>query len=146
MAYVKIIDGTVQIKSALEWAFQLISKGLVGGAVEITIGRHEEKRTPEQNKKGWPMWTDISNHLEWYGKKRSPRFWKEFLSSEMGESEIVPNANNTGFFVFGKSTSEMKVREFSELIELTYAFGSVHQVPWSEPSIAEYQSYKEAQQ
>ena len=145
MAHVKIIDSALQIKPVFEWAFTIINKGLAGGAVEITIGRYEEKRSPEQNKKGWPMWTDISNHLEWYGKKRSPRFWKEFLSSEMGESEIVPNANSNGFFVFGKSTSEMKVREFSELIELTYSFGAAHSVPWSEPSIAEYESCKQAQ-
>lgn len=144
--HIKIIDGTIQIKSILEWAFNLINKGLEGGSVQITIERYEEKRTIAQNKKGWPLWTDISLHLEWYGKKRCPRFWKEFLSSEMGESEIVPNANGNGFFVFGRSTSEMKVREFSELIEITYAFGSLHGVPWSEQALKEYESYSQAQQ
>lgn len=143
--HTKVIDGMVSIKPVLDWAYQLIAKGLAGGAVEIAIRRYEEKRSLPQNKKGWALWTDISNHLEWYGKKRSPRFWKEFLSSELGDSEIVPNANANGFFVFGKSTSEMKVREFSDLIMISYAFGSTHNVPWSEQSLKEYESYREAQ-
>jgi len=144
--HTKVIDGLVSIKPVLDWAYQLITKGLAGGAVEIAIRRHEEDRSIPQNKKGWAIWTDISKHLEWYGKKRSPRFWKEFLSSEMGDAEIVPNANGNGFFVFGKSTSEMKVREFSDLIMISYAFGSSHNVPWSEPALACYAEYKEAQQ
>lgn len=143
--HVKIIDGIVQVKSALEWAFTMINKGLKGGSVQLTIERYEEQRNNEQNKKGWALWTDISKHLEWYGKKRCPRFWKEFLSSEMGESEIVPNMHGNGFFVFGISTSEMKVKEFSDLIHITYAFGSSHNVPWSEQSLREYESYKQAQ-
>jgi len=146
MAHVKVIDGTIQLKSVLEWAFAIINKGLEGGSVQLTVERYEEKRNNEMNKKGWALWTDISKHLEWYGKKRCPRFWKEFLSCEMGESEIVPNMNGNGFFVFGVSTSEMKVREFSQLILITYAFGSSHQVPWSEQSLKEYESYSQAQQ
>ena len=141
----KIIDGTIQVAPFIQNLYAKIMKGLETGAVAVDLYRPEERRSIPQNKKGWALWTDISNHLEWYGKKRSPRFWKEFLSSELGDSEIVPNANGNGFFVFGKSTSEMKVREFSDLIMISYAFGSAHNVPWSEQSLREYELYANMQ-
>ena len=141
----KIIDGTIQVAPFIQSLYAKIMKGLETGAVAVDLYRPEERRSIPQNKKGWALWTDISNHLEWYGKKRSPRFWKEFLSSELGDSEIVPNANGNGFFVFGKSTSEMKVREFSDLIMISYAFGSAHNVPWSEQSLREYELYANMQ-
>ncbi|EME1833560.1 recombination protein NinB [Cronobacter sakazakii] len=39
---------------------------------------------------------------------------------------------NGGFVVLGQSTSKMKVSEFSELLELIYAFGAERGVQWSE--------------
>lgn len=145
MAHRKVIEATVSIQAALQSAYSLILKGLEGGAVYIEVGRHEEGRNGEQNKKGWALWTDISKHVVWYGENLTPEQWKEMLSNEWQAQKIVPGISG-GFCALGVSTSKLKVREFSELIEVSYAFGSSHGVPWSEKALAEYASYKETQQ
>jgi hypothetical protein len=143
--HTKVIDGTIQIKSVLDWVFAMISKGLQGGAVAIDIYRYEELRTVEQNEKQWPMYNDISEQIDWYGQKLTPENWKELLSNEWQAQTIVPGISG-GFCALGVRTSKMKKREMSELIEIIYAFGANKNVVWSEKSIASYQSYKEAQQ
>jgi hypothetical protein len=140
----KLIDGTVQIKSALDWVFQCLNKGLPAGAIRITLEHEEELRTLEQNSKQWPMYHDISEQLDWYGDKLSPEHWKELLSNDWQAQKIVPGISG-GFCALGVRTSKMKKREMSELIELTYAFGASKGVKWSEKSIEQYQSYREAQ-
>jgi len=142
--HVKIIDGTVQLKSLLDWVFQLASKGLVGGAVKVTIERDEEGRTLLQNSKQWPMYTDISQQVEWYGETLTPEHWKDLLSNDWQAQKIVP-AISGGFCALGVRTSKMKKREMAELIELTYAFGGIKGVKWSEKSLEIYESYREAQ-
>lgn len=145
MAHVKVIDGTIQLKSMLDWVFQLASKGLVGGAVRVTIERDEEDRTLLQNSKQWPMYTDISQQVEWYGEMLTPEHWKELLSNDWQAQKIVP-AISGGFCALGVRTSKMKKREMAELIELIYAFGSTKGVKWSEQALECYASYSQAQQ
>ena len=41
-------------------------------------------------------------------------------------------------------TSRMNKKEFSELIEAIYSFGSGEDVRWSEPALAAYELYREA--
>ncbi len=142
--HTKIIDGSVQIKAALDWAYSLILKGLEGGSVAIDIYRHEEVRNLNQNAKMWPMLSDISEQVVWHGEKYSPDDWKDILSSDWSKQTIVPGISG-GFVALGVRTSKMNKREFSELIELMYAFGATKDVRWSEKSLACYESYREAQ-
>jgi len=141
----KLVDGTIQIKSSLDWVYQCLMKGLQAGAIRITLEHEEEQRTIEQNKKQWPMYTDLSNQLEWYGEKLTPEHWKELLSNEWQAQKIVPGISG-GFCALGVRTSKMKKREMSELIEIVYAFGADRGVKWSEPALKEFESYREAQQ
>lgn len=143
--HLKIVDGTVQIKGALDWVYNLLLKGLPGGAVEISIKRAEELRTIEQNSKQWPMYFDLSTQVEWYGQMLTPEHWKELLSNEWQAQKIVPGISG-GFCALGVRTSKMKKREMSELITITYVFGSEKGVKWSEKALECYESYKEAQQ
>lgn len=110
----------------------------------------DEKRTIPQNRKGWPMWTDISEQLTWYGHKLIPEHWKELLSIDWSEHngrvKAVPTISGNGIAYLGVSTSQMKKLEFSELIECTYAFGDSNGVKWSEPALKAYEQYREAQQ
>ena len=142
--YSKIIEGSISIKSALDWAYQLIVKGLAGGAVEITIRRYNEKRTLPQNSKQWPMYTDIASQLEWHGMKLDKDDWKILLTNEWKPQTIVP-AISGGFCVLNSKTSKAEKQEMSDLIEIIYAFGSSHGVKWSESSLRQYESYREAQ-
>jgi len=144
--HTKVIDGMVSIKPVLDWAYQLIAKGLVGGAVEIAIRRYEEKRSLPQNSKQWALYTDIAEQLRWHHNQLSKEDWKILLTNEWKPQTIVPAISGNGFCVLNASTSKASKQEMSELIELVYAFGTQSGVKWSDSSLAVYESYREAQQ
>lgn len=100
-------------------------------------------RTLDQNAKLWPMLTDISQQVTWYGKKYSKDDWKTILTGSYRRSEFVPNVDGSGFVVLGMSTSKMNRKVFSDLIEFIYSFGASQGVKWSEKSEAVYQEYSE---
>lgn len=93
----------------------------------------EPARSLEQNSKLWPMLQDISRQVDWYGKKLTSDEWKDVFSAALGRQKVVPGLDG-GFVVCGQRTSRMGKREFSDLIELMYAFGSQHGVRWSDRS------------
>lgn len=96
----------------------------------MTLG--EATRTLDQNAKLWPMLEDISRQVEWYGVRMNKTEWKDFFTAILKGQRSVPNPEATGFIVIGQRTSNMSKREFSDLIELIYAFGSERNVEWSE--------------
>lgn len=144
--HVKVIDGLVSIKPVLDWAYQLICKGLAGGAVEIAIRRHEETRSTQQNSKSWAMYTDIAEQLRWHHNQLSKEDWKILLTNEWKPQTIVPSISGNGFCVLNASTSKASKQDMSELIEIVYAFGTQSGVKWSESALKAYESYREAQQ
>lgn len=89
-------------------------------------------RTLDQNAKLWACLHDISQQVEWYGKKLTPEDWKHVFSASLKRLDVVPNLDGTGFVALGMSTSRMTKRELSDLIELIQAFGAERGVKWSE--------------
>jgi hypothetical protein len=94
---------------------------LANKAIELTI--KEQTRTLEQNSRMWGMLTDISEQVNWYGKKLSPEDWKHVLTAALCRQNIVPGIDG-GFVVLGKSTRKMTKKEMSELQDLIEAFGA----------------------
>lgn len=93
------------------------------------------KRTTEQNDKMWAMLTDIATQLAWHGMRLSPDDWKlMMLDGLKRELRLVPNINGDGFVNLGRSSSDLSVKEMTDLIELIYAFGARHGVVWSDPN------------
>ena len=84
----------------------------------------EPGRNLEQNARLWASLTDISQQVEWYGKKLTPEDWKHIFTSSLKKLEVVPNLDRTGFIALGLSTSKMSKREVSDLLELIYSFGA----------------------
>lgn len=125
----KVVKDEGEIQFALKWAEQMIRKGLAAGPVQLTLGR--QRRSLDQNAKLWPMLTDISRQVEWYGETLSPEDWKHVLTAGLKKQRAVPGIDG-GFVVLGLSTSRMNKELFSQLIELIYAFGAEHGVEWSE--------------
>jgi hypothetical protein len=82
-----------------------------------------ETRTLEQNDKMWATLTDISKQVDWYGQKLSPEDWKHVLSASLKKQRAVPGIDG-GFVVLGQSTSQMSIKEMSDMIELATAFGA----------------------
>jgi hypothetical protein len=95
----------------------------------------EPTRTLEQNARMWALLTDISEQVEWYGKRLTPEDWKHVFTASLRKLQAVPNLDGSGFVALGLSTSRLSKREFSDLIELISAFGAERGVEWTEPEM-----------
>ena len=101
-------------------AWAAIGKAPQGHVVTIA----EPTRNLEQNALLWAMLHEISEQVDWHGRKLSPEDWKHVFSSSLRRLDVVPNLEGTGFVALGLSTSKMTRREFSDLIELIAAFAA----------------------
>jgi len=69
------------------------------------------------------MLDEISEQIDWYGRKLTPEEWKHVFTAALKKQDVVPGLDG-GFVVLGQSTSNMSVAEMTELIELCTAFGT----------------------
>jgi hypothetical protein len=100
----------------------------------FTVTIAEPKRNLDQNARMWAMLADISEQVEWYGKRLTPEDWKHVFSASLRKLQVVPNLDGSGFVALGLSTSRLSKREFADLIEVMFAFGAEREVVWSEPA------------
>ena len=118
-----------------------INRGLFKGVVEVVLQR--PARSLSQNRKMWPMLTDVTKQVNWYGEKLDTDDWKDMFMSSLNKQRAVPGIDG-GFVGLSKRTSKLDKEGFAQLIEVIYAFGSEQNVAWSEPSLQTYSKYKEA--
>lgn len=137
----EIKDSTV-LTAVMNRVWSNVQKGLGAGPVVIKLGR--KKRSLSQNAKMWPMLSDVSRQVNWYGEQLSPEDWKHVFTASLKSQRAVPGIEG-GFVVLGQSTSQMSKEVFSQLIELIYAFGANNGVQWSEQAISAYEKYREVQ-
>ena len=90
-------------------------------------------RTLAQNRAMWPMLIDLSEQVEWHGKKLTPGDWKNVASASLRKCQVVPTFDEDGLVPLGLYTSEMGNEEFDALLELIRAFGAQQGVRWSAP-------------
>jgi len=83
----------------------------------------EKTRTLEQNSRMWVMLNEISQQVEWYGRKLSSEDWKNVFTAALKKQDVVPNLDGSGFVILGQSTSKMSKKELGDLMELMTAFG-----------------------
>ena len=84
----------------------------------------EPTRTLESNALLWVLLGEVSKQVEWYGSKLTAEEWKDVFSASLKKQKAVPGIDG-GFVVCGQRTSKMTKSEFSDLIELIYAFGAI---------------------
>jgi hypothetical protein len=105
-------------------------------------------RTLDQNSRMWPMLTDISKQLQWLvdGELQwlTPEDWKTMMTAGLKREQRIAKGIWGGFVVLGISTSRMKKKEMSELIELMFAFGAEHGIVWSDPTQPPIEAYARA--
>lgn len=130
------------IPRAIAWVSENVTKGIAAGCVVITLGR--EKRSNAMNAKMWPMLEDIAKKVIWFEQKHTKEDWKDILSAAWKGQKLVPGING-GFVALGVRTSNISKPDFSEFIESLYAFGSEHEVEWSEKALEVYAEYRESQ-
>ena len=99
----------------------------------VTVG--ERTRTNDQNALLWPLLSEISNQVDWYGQRLTQEEWKDVFSAALRKQKVVPGLDG-GFVVCGQRTSKMGKREFSDLLDLIYAFGAEKGIKWPETRIA----------
>tara|TARA_B110000285_G_scaffold93386_1_gene106809 strand:+ start:1140 stop:1568 length:429 start_codon:yes stop_codon:yes gene_type:complete len=119
----------------------MINKGLFVGPVEVVLRR--KARSLSQNNKLWPMLSDIEKQVDWYGDNLDSEDWKVMFMASLSKQRAVPGIDG-GFVGLSQRSSRLNKEEFSQLIEVIYAFGSERNVAWSEPSLQTYSKYKEA--
>ena len=89
-----------------------------------------ETRSIAQNSRLWAMLTEISDQVNWYGRKLTPTEWKHVFSASLKKQDVVPGLDG-GFVVLGQSTSNMTRAEMSDLQTLMEAFGAQQGVKFS---------------
>lgn len=97
---------------------------------EVKIG--PKKRSLDQNAHLWATLTDIANQVEWHGQKLSPEDWKHILTAALKREQRMAPGISGGWVLLGQSTSQMNKKEFSDLLELAFAFGAEKGVKFNE--------------
>lgn len=83
----------------------------------------KETRSSAQNRRLWAMLTDVSQQVDWHGRKLTAEEWKHVFTAALTKQDVVPGIDG-GFVVLGKSTSNMTKGEMAELQTLMEAFGA----------------------
>lgn len=111
---------------------------LVQAAPDGSVMRVSPKtRTLDQNAKMQAMLTDISVSKP-QGRSLPPHVWKCLLMDDIGHKpRWEPSLDGDGVVNTGYRSSRMTVAEMSDMIERMYAFGTEHEIVWSEPARAE---------
>lgn len=110
---------TITGDAARHAAIRCVQEAPLGHVVKIS----EATRTLDQNALLWPLLQKVSDGVDWYGQKMSKEDWKDVFSASLKKQRAVPGLDG-GFVVCGQSTSKMGKREFSDLIEIIYAFAA----------------------
>lgn len=100
----------------------------------------EPSRSLEQNARMWAMLSDVSQQVDWYGKKLTPEDWKTVFAASLRNTRVVPTIDGDGFVPLGMSTSKMSIKEMTALMDLIDAFGAERNVQFSEPVQTEARS------
>ena len=87
-------------------------------------------RSTMQNARMWAMLTEVSDQVDWYGKKLTPDAWKCVFSASLKKQDVVPGLHGD-FVVLGQSTSNMTIQEMNDLMTLMEAFGAERDVRFS---------------
>lgn len=112
---------------ARQRAIEAVKNAPAGYVIEVK----EPTRTLDQNALLWPLLTEVSRQVDWYGQKLTEDEWKDVFTAGLRKQKAVPGIDG-GFVMVGSKTSRMNKREFSDLVELIYAFGAERGVKFQE--------------
>ena len=111
-------------------------KALLMAGHRLVLEVKPETRSLSQNARLWAILTDVSEQVEWYGRKLTPDDWKHVFTAALSKQDVVPGIDG-GFVVLGKATSKMTKGEMAELQTLIEAFGVQRGVKFTAPDWVE---------
>lgn len=117
-------------EQARQNAIRYIADAPAGYCVTVA----EPTRTLEQNALMWPLLQKLADQVVWYGVKLSADDWKDLLTASLRKQRSAPGLDG-GFVVFGERTRTYSKAEFSELLELIYAFGAQQGVQFEKTGV-----------
>lgn len=115
-------------KRQRDTAHQLIDIAPDGAVLNI----REATRTNEQNAKMFAMLSDIARAKP-MGRRHTVDDWKALAMNACGWECQFQEGLDGRPFPLGFRSSHLTKAQMATLIEWLYAFGSEHQVSWSEP-------------
>ena len=93
----------------------------------------EPKRTVPQNDRMWAMLTEIATKALLGGKRYSADEWKCIFLDALGqEMKFLPKLEGNGFVPIGHRSSDLSVKEMSDLMELMTAWCANNGISLSE--------------
>ena len=95
------------------------------------------KRSLPQNDRMWAMLTDIALHMKANGKDYSTDQWKVIFLHAIGrEVSFIPSLDGKTFIPWGQSSSDLGIKEMTDLIEYMFSWGAENGVDFHEPNPA----------
>lgn len=103
-----------------------------GAAIGTRLEFKDPRRSIPQNDRMWLILTAVSK-LDWHGQRYTPEEWKDYFTHAYRGEKWMP-AEDGGMVPVGRSTSDLSVTEFGELMELMESFCARHNInlPWVE--------------
>lgn len=116
-------------------AINFINQLPVDSKCPLRIVIDEEKRSNRQNSLMWAMMTDLSNQVDWCGKKHPKETWKTLvgyqalkeIANDDGEefnADYIQSLDKSTLLSVDVSTSKMNKKLFSKLILVAHKFGA----------------------
>lgn len=123
---------TVRLTGDVQRAYakRLIDEAPAGDVIRLG----KETRSQEQNRKLWPMLTDLQRQVPSMTTFSADDIKLRFLNALGVEMRFLPALENEGVFPVGLRSSTLTKAQFAGLIELLYKYGAEHGVRWSEPA------------
>lgn len=104
----------------------------------FVVSIQEPTRSLDQNAKMWPMLHDVATQVRWPVNGElvymNEDDWKDLFTAALKREQRMAQGVDGGFVMLGTRSSTLTKREFSDLIEIMYAFGAERGVQWSEPA------------
>lgn len=93
------------------------------------------KRSLPQNDRMWAMLTDVAAHMKRaHAKNFTTDQWKAIFMHACGrEVSFLPSLDGQTFIPWGQSSSDLGVKEMTDLIEFMFAWGAENGVIFNEP-------------
>ena len=102
---------------------------LRGAAYGFRIEVKEPKRSDLQNDRMWAMLAVIAKNSTINGKRFLPEAWKCIFMQALGrEVAFLPTLNSSGFFPTGFRSSDLTVREMSDLQTFIEAYAAENDI------------------
>jgi hypothetical protein len=93
-----------------------------------------DKRTLEQNAMMWACLTEIAEAMPWDDQWLPPDDWKQLFLADMAKgARMVKALDGRGYVNLNTSSSNLRVREFGELLDAIHKFAAAHGIALQAP-------------